>query len=208
MRVVATLLVLFGVATPAAAQSPVNARPFVLVTAQRMAAAVSFDAVTGSAVQPFWGAGGDVVIAQRFYVDITISRFRSTGERAFRADNQTFQLGIPLTVTLTPIEIAAGIKFRPQSALSPYAGGGAGHYAYAEESPLADPGENVDTSHVGYLVQGGVEGRVRSWLAVTGDVQFTRVSGILGTGGVSAEAGESDLGGVAARVRVLFSFSR
>jgi hypothetical protein len=35
-------------------------------------------------------------------------------------------------------------------------------------------------------------------------VQYTHVPGIIGSGGVSQDAGESDLGGVAARFRVVF----
>ena len=35
------------------------------------------------------------------------------------------------------------------------------------------------------------------------DAQYTHVLGILGTGGISQDAGEKDLGGIAARVKVL-----
>ena len=60
-----------------------------------------------------------------------------------------------------------------------------------------------DKRHVGYLVVGGVEFRVSGWVAVSGDAQYTHVSGIIGSGGVSKEAGESDLGGIAGRFRVI-----
>jgi hypothetical protein len=35
------------------------------------------------------------------------------------------------------------------------------------------------------------------------DVQYSHVPGILGTGGVSQQAGETDLGGVAARLKLV-----
>jgi hypothetical protein len=50
---------------------------------------------------------------------------------------------------------------------------------------------------------GGAEFRVARWVAITGDAHYTRVPGILGQGGISKEVGENDLGGVAARVRVM-----
>ena len=81
--------------------------------------------------------------------------------------------------------------------------GGIGRYKYQEESDFSGDGDNVDTHHVGYLVNGGVEIRVQKWIGVAVDAQYTHVPGILGTGGVSQDAGETDLGGIAARFKVL-----
>ena len=41
------------------------------------------------------------------------------------------------------------------------------------------------------------------WISISGDAQYTHVTGILGAGGISQDANEKDLGGVAARIRVL-----
>ena len=56
---------------------------------------------------------------------------------------------------------------------------------------------------MGYLIVGGAEFRVSRWVAVSGDLQFTRVPGILGEGGISKETGETDLGGTAGRFRLI-----
>ena len=61
----------------------------------------------------------------------------------------------------------------------------------------------MDAHHIGYLAAGGVEIRLHRWVGVAVDAQYTRVSGILGEGGVSKDAGESDLGGIAGRFKIL-----
>jgi hypothetical protein len=85
----------------------------------------------------------------------------------------------------------------------PYAGIGVSRYAYVETSDFADPAENVDTAHVGYLVVGGAEFRLHRWVGVGVDAQYTRVTGILGGGGISRELGENNLGGTALRLKVM-----
>ena len=85
----------------------------------------------------------------------------------------------------------------------PFAGGGVGWYSYKETSDFADSSENVDTRHVGYLAVGGVEFRVHRLVGLSVDAQYTRVPGIFGTAGISQDAGENDLGGVAARFKVI-----
>jgi opacity protein-like surface antigen len=137
------------------------------------------------------------------FVDVTVSRFKASGERAFRFDGQNFGLGIPLTVTETPVEAAGGYRFRVSPRLVPYVGAGLGSYSYEETSDFSNDGENVKTRHIGYLVTGGAEFRLARWLGLTADIQYTRVPGILGDGGISKEADEHDLGGLAARFRVI-----
>jgi opacity protein-like surface antigen len=208
MRAAASVVLFLALAAPASAQSPVSIRTFALGTFQRMAAGETFDAEMESSVQPFWGAGGQVVIGDRAYFDVTLSRFKRTGERAFVFNNETFPLGIPVTARITPLELVGGIRFRKISSVIPYAGGGVGWYGYTEESPASVPSENVDASHAGFVLQGGAEFAIQKWLALTGDVQYTHVPGILGTGGVSGQLGEDDLGGLAVRVRLVFVLTR
>jgi hypothetical protein len=207
------LVLLFG--APLAAQTPrplppeeepaVSLRPFFVATGQRFTATQTFNAVFGQTFEPFFGGGLEVAFRDGLYVDLTVSRFKKTGTRAFLFNGQAFSLGIPLTATETPLEFTLGYRFklRRHPTVVPYLGGGVGSYRYSETSSFAVAGEDLDTSHVGYLVAGGVEFRVSRWIGVSGDVQYTHVTGILGSGGISKEAGETDLGGVAARVRVL-----
>jgi hypothetical protein len=193
-------------ARPAGAQTffgsppPVSVRPFFLVSGQRFAATETFETVFGGAVQPFWGGGVEIAAANGFFFDFTISRFRNTGDRAFFFEGEGFSLGLPMTVTVIPIEFTAGARFSPESRVTPYAGGGIGTYAYEEVSEFAEPFEE---RHIGYIGVGGVEFRLTRWLAIGADAQYTYVPDIIGSGGVSQDAGEDNLGGIAARFRFL-----
>jgi len=213
MRIVTACLLLLFVSAPLAAQSPdpsapdepyaASARLFFLATVQNFAAKTTLDAAFGKSVEPFFGGGVQVLIGKGAFFEFGISRFKQTGQRAFINNGQTFQLGIPLTATITPLELSGGYRFLASSRFIPYAGGGVGSYLYREESDFAAAGDNVDTHHVGYLAVGGVEIRLHRWVGLAVDAQYTHISGILGTSGVSKDAGESDLGGIAGRFKVL-----
>ena len=73
----------------------------------------------------------------------------------------------------------------------PYIAAGFGSYAYQETSDFAQTGDDVDTRHSGFVVNGGAEFRLHRWVGLAVDVQYSQVPGILGTGGVSQQAGES-----------------
>jgi len=92
---------------------------------------------------------------------------------------------------------------RQQPRVRPYVAAGFGSYRYQETSSFAEVGEDVDTTHSGFVLNGGAEFRVHRWVGVAVDVQYSHVPGILGTGGVSQQAGENDLGGVAARLKLV-----
>ncbi len=192
-----------GANSPYADPPAISVRPFFLASGQNFTAKETFDAVFGKTVEPFWGGGAQVVFRSVLFVDVTVSRFKATGERAFRFDGQNFGLGIPLTVTETPVEVSGGYRFRVSPRLVPYVGAGIGSYSYEEVSDFSADDESFKTRHVGYLVNGGAEFRLGRWLGLTADVQYTRVPGILGDGGISKEADEHDLGGLAARFRVI-----
>jgi outer membrane protein W len=213
-RTVIALVFTVLVAAPLAAQTrpplpeeepAVSLRPFFVATEQRFAASQTFNAIFGQGVEPFFGGGVELVFRDGIYIDLTASRFKKTGQRAFLFNGQAFGLGIPLTATETPLEVTAGYRFklRRYSTVVPYVGLGVGSYRYTETSSFAVAGEDVDTSHVGYLVVVGLEFRVSRWIGISGDAQYTHVPGILGISGISQDANEKDLGGVAARLRIL-----
>ncbi len=175
-----------------------------VVSAQNFAAAESFRAVFGQPIQPFFGGGLSVAFRSGLYIDATASRFKKTGQRAFQLNGELFGLGVPLTVTETPLEITAGYRHQaPRSRVVPYFGAGLGTYRYQETAEGNDPIEDVDLRHAGYLAVGGVEFRVNRWLGLSGDLQYTRVPGIFGAGGISKEVNENNLGGVALRFRAI-----
>jgi hypothetical protein len=209
---------------PAPARAPlagddtpgVSLRPYGLVTGQFFTAKETFEAAFGRAFQPFWGGGLQVALRNGIFVDLAVSVFQKTGERTVRFNGQTFDLHVPLTATEMPFEATVGYRFKIQSrpAIRPYIGGGVGYYKYKETSNFSVAGDDVDTEHVGALGVGGVEFRVGRWIGLSGDVQYSYVPGILGRGGnsgcslqnaavCSGTPNENDLGGVAARFRVI-----
>jgi opacity protein-like surface antigen len=204
VKTILSLVVLLALAAPASAQEPsLSFRPFALGTIESFAAVDTFDAVFGRTYQPFIGGGLQVVSEDGYYLELSASRLKKTGQRAFINNGQKFQLGIPLTATITPLEATAGYRFKLSPRIRPYVGVGAGLYLYKETSSFSDPSEDVDVRHAGFVVNGGAEFRLHRWVGLDFDAQYTRVPGILGKGGVSQQAGESDLGGVAGRVKVV-----
>lgn len=206
MKLRLALIAVLALVAPAASaqdEPDLAIRPFVLGTVQGFSAVDSFNAVFGKSYEPFFGGGVQVVFHERFFVELAASRFKQTGERAFISNGQSFQLGIPLTATLTPFEVTAGYRFKVSPRVRPYIAAGAGTYQYKETSSFNEAGEDVDVRHAGFVVNGGADFRLHPWIRVGADVQYTRVPGILGTAGVSAQASEDDLGGVAARFKLI-----
>lgn len=183
--------------------APLSVRLVGTYTLERFAAATTFDAIFGRSVGSLFG-GGARVERGNLFVEVTASRFSKSGERGFGSDGDGFGLGIPLTVTITPIEVAVGRKLRPFGIVTPYVGGGIGIYGYKETSPSADAGEEVNARHAGWLLVGGAEFRVHRLLALGADLHYTNVPGILGEGGLSQAVDEPNLGGIAARFKVIF----
>ena len=97
-----------------------------MATEQSFAAVDTFDATFGKTYGPFFGGGAQLVVNDRFFAEIAISRFQETGSRAFINAGQAFNLGIPLTATITPIELTGGYRFRLRSLpkVRPYVAGG------------------------------------------------------------------------------------
>ena len=207
MKTTVLLFVGLTLASPAAAQDApaLSIRPFVMAAEQSFAASQTFDAAFGKTAFPFFGGGVQVVVHDRFVAEIGASRFQQSGERAYVSGGKVFRLGIPLTATITPFEVTGGYRFRLRRLprVRPYAAAGFGSYSYRETSTFADPGEDVDTRHSGFVLNGGAEFRLHRWVGLAADVQYSHVPGILGLGGVSQQAGETDLGGVAARFKLV-----
>jgi hypothetical protein len=124
------------VAVPCFAQfKHIEVRPFAVATVEHFSASTSLNAVLDSSTFPLWGGGVDVIVRKRAFIDVTISRLRETGQRAFIFNGTVFPLGIGLGITLTPVELSAGYRFHlRKSRIVPYAGAGVGWYRYLERS--------------------------------------------------------------------------
>ena len=94
----------------------------------------------------------------------------------------TFSLGIPLTATITPLEVTGGYRFplREHAAVRPMWRRASARTRYKETSDFSDPGENVDTRRSGFVVERRrrIPAAPLGWRRV--DVQYSRVKGILG----------------------------
>jgi opacity protein-like surface antigen len=172
----------------------------------RFAAGRTFNAIFGEDSGPVYGGGAEVVLRSHWFVRVAAWRFRQVGERAVRLENQTYRLGIPLTVTILPVEVSGGYRFPLGRAkrFVPYVGGGISSNSYTETSPFAEGDENVKDRFTGYQLLGGAEFRLHPLIGVAGEVQYSTVPDALGTGGLSAAFSETDLGGLIVRARVLF----
>ena len=189
-------------AAPAWAQTndEFRGRLFVHFEGQAMTAKDSFDAVTGTSTLMGVGAGLEAQNVWRsLFLRGAISRLKKTGERVFVADGELFRLGIPLEITMTPIEVGAGWRFKPLSGVVPYVGAGALFHKHREESPGDGSGDGVNETYTGVSLFGGVE--VPVWRSVSAGAEVGwRKASVGSPGGAMAAFGEKDLGGVTFRV--------
>ncbi|MCC6162008.1 MAG: hypothetical protein IT182_01520 [Acidobacteria bacterium] len=192
-------------------------RVFALFGTQSFTAADSLSAVLGKSSGPTFGGGAGVLLGRHLFVDVSVSQFEADGSRVFlTASGERFDLGIPVTVTARPIDVSIGWRFttRPKVGSTgrtpwrpvPFAGGGFGVLQYEETSEFADGSENVSDSFGSYHVLGGVELPFGRHISATADVLYRWVPDAIGSAGVSAHYGETDLGGAQVRVKVAFVF--
>lgn len=168
-------------------------------------AAESFDAIVGTPSGPMFGGGARIGLPLGgLFVDVGAWRYQAEGERVFVANDQVITLGIPVRITVTPIEVSAGWRFRIRRApkLVPYAAGGFTMLKYQETSDFATPSEDADDSFNGYHVIGGVEYKIARWLGLAGEASWSTVPDAIGESGVSEAFNETDLGGTTLRVKI------
>lgn len=194
-----------GQSAPSTAPPPIGLRAYAIVDLDALAAKESFEAVFGTSQLTAFGGGVDVVdIWKHLFARAAFTRAQKKGTRVFVSGGQAFPNGIPLTVTMTPIEAGGGWRFASKtgSRFTPYAGAAFLSMGYTETSDFAEAGENTSERFTGQDVFGGVDIGIAKWLAASGEVQYRRVPNAIGAGGVSKQFGETDLGGFTARVTI------
>jgi len=204
--------VLLSSATSAWAQGPAAApaaprfglRAFGHFEWQMMAATDTFEAITGKST--LTGVGGGVEVQRLWrgvFARAAVSRMSQSGERIFVFDNIVFPLGVPLDITMTPMELAAGWRFNPigSRGIVGYLGAGGMFLNYNESSPSDASGEEVSERYNGFLVFGGVEVPVWRFVTAGAEVGWRKVE-LPDPGGAMGALGEQDLGGVIMRVMV------
>ena len=180
-------------------------RGFADIGSTAFTAEQSFEAILGNKRGPVWGGGAGVVLPFPIFVDVRASRFQQTGERVFIYQGEQFNLGIPTTITITPLTLVGGYRVDRGWRVVPYGGGGIGWHRYEETSRFAEESENVDERFQGYHVLGGAELRLAAWIGTAFEAEWSTVPDALGTdpNGVSREFNETDLGGTTVRVKVV-----
>ncbi len=188
--------------TNAEAQSTFGFRGFVDGGSTTFTSKQSFKAVLGKESGIVYG-GGVEAVKHNVFLNVRASRFKKTGERVFIFEGQQFPLGIPETITVTPIELNVGYRFNFGSWVVPYAGIGAGWHMFEDTSAFNSDSENVKETYKGYQVTGGAEFRLARWLGAAAEAAWSRVPDALGQddNSVAKIFDETDLGGTAFRVK-------
>jgi opacity protein-like surface antigen len=205
-------------AAPAAAQQKSTKRepPFTISAHLQFGrisqtARESFKAILGNSSGQVFGAGAEIAFRSGLFARFDASYFSANGERVDLVDNVIVPLGIPLLLSLTPIEFTGGYRLhayrfgsRKQVALVPFVGAGAGTMRYHEETDEAHPDEGVDERHASYHVLVGLDVPLGKRVVIGTELTRRWVPGGLGSGGISQALGESDLGGSTFLTRVRF----
>lgn len=189
-------------ATSAEAQSTLSFRGFVDGGSTTFTSTKSFTAIFGKDSGIVYG-GGVEAVEKNVYLNVRASRFHKTGERVFIFEGQEFPLGIPETITITPIEVNVGYRFNFGSWVVPYAGIGGAWHRLEDTSTFNTESEDVKDTYKGYQITGGAEFRLARWLGAAAEAAWSRVPNALGQddNSVAKMFDESDLGGTTFRVK-------
>jgi hypothetical protein len=189
---------------PAAAPAQVSVRGFADAGFMTFTASDSFKAILGKSSGPLYGGGiefGD----RQFFLSLGARRFSREGHRVFVFENQVFTLNVNDKVTVTPVDLTFGYRFRSHG-LVPFAGGGVSWSRFTEISDQATDDENVKQTYTGGHIMGGAEVPLQRWLAAAVDAQWSAVPDDFDESATSVAKlyDEHDLGGFTVRARIIF----
>jgi hypothetical protein len=191
---------------PKARGSSPGIHGFATIDGNSLAASDSFEAVFGTSTMTAYGGGAEVVdLWKHLFLRIAVSQSKKTGSRVFVSNGDVFHLGIPLSVTMMPVEGGGGWRFASKSRLTPYVGGAFVSLGYKETSQFAGADENVDERFKGGAVFGGVDLNLWKGIVVGGEAQFRGITVPDASRGVMKEFNEKDLGGFTARITIGFT---
>ncbi len=196
---VAVLLMLI----PASSNAQVSPRVFADVGVTVFTATQSFKAILGRPSGAVFGGGIEVDEGQ-WFLTLGARRFHRSGHRVFVFNNEVFALSVKDSITVTPVDLTFGYRFRWRR-FAPYAGGGIGWHRFTEASDHATDEENVRKTYTGVQVVGGVERALRPWLAAALDAEWAAVPNAFGNAATSVAKvyDEHNLGGFTLRARIV-----
>ncbi len=182
---------------------PVGIRVVADAGAVWFTASESFEAVTDSNMRMQYGGGLQAVnLWKGLFAEATAGRSRLTGSRVMVYQGTSYDLGIPMTITFTPVEAGLGWRAPLGKHLHSYVSGGVTFMRYQEESDFAKDGENVDETHTGFYATAGLELSLTKWIHLRGEARFTGLPGAIGKAGVSKDFDETNLGGFGVAVKL------
>ena len=194
---------------PPPRKPPVGLRAYGFYEFQALAASNSFKAVTGSSTTNGFGAGFEVTnVVSKVFIRATFAHASKDGDRVVVENGQVFNLGIPLTVGMTPIEIGGGWRSVAdrRGRYAAYFGAGVVFLNYSETTPSGTADDNTSKTFAGYSFFGGFDRTFHKNLVAGAEAQYRGVPNAIGAAGVSQIYNETNLGGFA--FRVLFGFKR
>jgi opacity protein-like surface antigen len=162
----------------------------------------SFETILGSSSAMMLG-GGVQLRYRAAFLQLGLSRFSKSGERAFVLDGQAYTLGVKDSVTISPVTAIGGVHLLRRGPIELYVGAGVGLYSYKEKSDFEDKSEGVDKFFTSFHAIAGAECRVARLIAVGLEGHYSSVPNAIGQGGVSANYGETNLGGIGVQLKVL-----
>jgi len=194
---------------PAPRKPPVGFRAYGFYEFQALAASESFKAVTGSSTTNGYGAGFEVTnVVSKVFIRATFAHASKDGNRVVVDNGQVFNLGIPLTVGMTPFEIGGGWRSVAdrRGRYAAYFGAGVVFLNYSETTPSGTSDDNTAKTFAGYSFFGGFDRTFHKNLVVGVEAQYRGIPNAIGTAGVSQAFNETNLGGFA--IRALFGVKR
>jgi hypothetical protein len=202
-RTTLTVLALALAAWPAhASAQSLGGRAYITYGTTHLTSTQSFEAIAGTSNESGVGVGGMVTgLWREVFVDVAYTQQKFDGDRVFVDQGSVYSLGIPTRITIRPIDVAAGWMIRGRR-VAPYFGAGVTFAAYKEESDFAIAGDDVNERKTGPLALVGADVRDARLLSVGGELRYRSITGVLGSGGVSQQFGEDQLGGVSFALRV------
>jgi hypothetical protein len=197
-----------------AGEPPVGATAFGAIDFNWFAASKTYNAVFGSSMIPGYGGGVDITgVWSDLFVRVAVTRVSKTGTRVFVNGSDIFKLNSePAKLSLTPIEVGAGWRFRVKKhrKVTPYVGGAALIQPYRVDYPNS-PDLNESETFTGGEFFGGAQYAITKVLVVGGEAQYRLLPNALKSdlaSSVAANYNETQGGGFTARVMFGVKFGK
>lgn len=174
-----------------------------------------FDMAAQNTAKALFGSSGGATFGGAVRYTFWRGAFASVGMRTFSKDGERVfltspgapiqKLGFPLSLSVKPVFITAGYRFRDGQRIVPYAAIGVSITSWSEKSEVAGESFNQDGTKTGFTGVAGVEVG-RGTFRFGAELGYSAVPGAVGVGGLSKVYGEEDIGGFHVVGKVAMAF--